>query len=109
MRGLTSKKPLEEMPSSYEKIQLEMACHGLEHENYINILSSKINVLGGMNFISVDNINKANANRTDNFNNFIETCYPYIKLNKPKQKKKQKTMEDLIDEYKKIFPSANKK
>ena len=108
MRGLIAKRPLEDMPSSYEKIQLEIACNGIEHENYINILTSKINVLGGMNFISVENINKANANRTENFNNFIETCYPYIKLNKPKEKK-TRSMDELIEEYKKIFPTANKK
>jgi hypothetical protein len=104
LRGLTgSSKSVEDMPLLYEKIRLEMARGGFEHENYMEILKTKINVLGGMNFISPENINKANSNRTENFNKFIESCYPYIKLAKP-EAKKMKTNEELIEEYKKMFP-----
>jgi hypothetical protein len=99
-------KSSDEMPVLYEKVRLEMARSGLDHENYMAILKAKISVLGGMNFISPENINKANSNRTENFNKFIESCYPYIELKKPEQKK-NKTTEELINEYKKMFPIAN--
>lgn len=108
MRGLTSKKPEEDMPLLYPSLQLEMACSGLDHENYMDILGKKIHVLGGMSFISAENINKSNANRTENFNSYIESCYPYIKLKKPEEKK-TKTTDQLIEEYKKMFPLANNK
>jgi len=103
LRGLTGNKSADDMPSLYERVRLEMARGGLEHENYMEILTTKISVLGGMNFISPENINKANSNRTENFNKFIESCYPYIKLIKP-ESKKMKTNDELIEEYKKMFP-----
>lgn len=64
-------------------------------------------VLGGMNFISADNINKANSNRTDNFNNFIEDCYPYIEMETKKPDKEEgASLESMIADYKRIFAAA---
>jgi hypothetical protein len=93
------------MPLGYEKARLEIACSGLEHENVANIYAAKINVLGGMNFISVDNINKANTNRGDHYKSFIKAAYPYIKLDDDSKKKKPEntSYDDLIDAYKEIF------
>ena len=48
------------MPDGYEELRLEMACLGMSHENNSDIYRAKIEALGGMNYISPDNINKAN-------------------------------------------------
>lgn len=74
----------------------------MDHENVVTILQSKINVLGGMNYISVDNINKANKNRSENFTRFISLSYPYIKLDKEKESSSG-GLDKLVKDYYKIF------
>ena len=92
------------MPQAYESVRMEIACLGIDHENIIDIYRSKINVLGGMNFVSVDNINKSNKNRNDNFRNYISDCYPYIDIpKKDPEPKGDNAIESLIEDYKRIF------
>jgi hypothetical protein len=103
LRGLTALgQTIWDMPVGYDKLRLKMATQGVDHENVINILQSKINVLGGMNYISVDNINKANKNRSDNFSRFISLSYPYIKIDKEKESSGG-GLDKLIKDYYKIF------
>jgi hypothetical protein len=93
------------MPSNYEETRIHIACSGMDHENTAQILTNKIRVLGGLNYISVDNINKTNQSRIDNFNSFIEITYPYIKINK---EQKKTGIDSLIAQYKEMFPEMPK-
>ena len=93
------------MPSNYEDIRIHIACSGMDHENTADILTNKIRVLGGLNYISVENINKTNQSRIDNFNSFIEGAYPYIKINK---EQKKTGVDSLIAQYKEMFPEMPK-
>ncbi len=109
MRGLTALgQTVWDMPVGYDKLRLKMAEQGMDHENMVQILQSKINVLGGMNYISVDNINKANKNRSDNFTRFISLGYPYIKIDKDKESSSG-GLDKLVKDYYKIFgkPKSN--
>jgi len=90
------------MPDGYEELRLEMACLGMSHENNSDIYRAKIEALGGMNYISPDNINKANSNRSDNLIEFIKDSYPYIKVEEQK-KSGESSAEDLIAAYKAIM------
>ena len=76
----------------------------MEHENTSDILRNKISVLGGLNYISVENINKTNKNRIDNFNSFIELAYPYIKL---KKEDKKSGIDSLVAQYREMFPDTD--
>jgi len=80
---------------------MEISCAGMSHENNSDILRNKIGVLGGLNYISVENINKTNKSRIENFDKFIELAYPYIKLNK---ETKKSGIDSLIEQYKQMFP-----
>jgi hypothetical protein len=94
------------MPSNYEGIRIHIACSGIDHENTTDILRNKIRVLGGFNYISAENINKTNQSRVDNFNSFIESAYPYIKV---KKEDKKTGLDSLIAQYKEMFPDALQK
>ena len=108
MRGLTALGKTEwDMPVGYDRLRLKMSMQGLDHENMVNILENKINVLGGMNYISVDNINKANKNRADSFNRFIAVSYPYVKVAKDGESEKGGGLDKLIKDYYKIFGKPN--
>lgn len=92
------------MPEGYVMLRTEIACLGVEHENRIDIFRNKMVVLGGMNYVSVENINKANSNRSELFSSYIEACYPYIQVSKDKKKADDSgSIESLINEYKRIF------
>jgi len=93
------------MPSTYEGIRIHVACSGIEHENTTDILRNKIKVLGGLNYISAENINKTNQTRVDNFNSFIESAYPYIQI---KKEDKKTGIDSLIAQYKEMFPDMQK-
>lgn len=77
----------------------------MDHENTADILTNKIRVLGGFNYISAENINKTNQSRVDNFNSFIESAYPYIKI---KKEEKKTGIDSLIAQYKEMFPEMPK-
>jgi hypothetical protein len=96
------------MPVGYDKLRLRMATQGMDHENTVNILENKIRVLGGMNYISVDNINKANRNRSENFNKFISSGYPYIKTKTEEEGTGSNGLDSLVKEYYKIFGKPEK-
>jgi hypothetical protein len=103
LRGLTALGKTDwDMPIGYDRLRIRMATQGMDHENTINILENKIKVLGGMNYISVDNINKANKNRSDNFNKFISASYPYIK-SKADEGSAATGLDKLVQDYYKIF------
>lgn len=109
MRGLTALGKTDwDMPVGYDKLRLRMACQGMDHENTVNILENKIKVLGGMNYISVDNINKANRNRSENFNKFISASYPYIKTKTEEEGTGNNGIDKLIKDYYKIFGKPKK-
>lgn len=109
MRGLTALGKTDwDMPVGYDKLRLRMATQGMDHENTVNILENKIKVLGGMNYISVDNINKANKNRSENFNKFISSSYPYIKTKTEEGGTGNGGIDKLIKDYYKIFGKPNK-
>jgi hypothetical protein len=91
------------MPINYEGIRMHIACSGMEHENTTDILRNKIRVLGGFNYISAENINKTNQNRVDNFNSFIESAYPYIKI---KKEDKKTGIDSLVAQYREMFPDT---
>jgi hypothetical protein len=109
LRGLTALGKTDwDMPVGYDKLRLRMASQGMDHENTINMLENKIRVLGGMNYISVDNINKANKNRSDNFNKFISSSYPYIKTKTEDEGSANNGLDKLIKDYYKIFGKPQK-
>lgn len=93
------------MPSNYEGIRIHIACSGIDQENTTDILRNKIKVLGGLNYISAENINKTNQSRVDNFNTFIESAYPYIKI---KKEDKKTGIDSLIAQYREMFPDMQK-
>lgn len=104
MRGLTALGKTDwDMPIGYDRLRLRMSIDGIDHENVVNILENKIKVLGGLNYISVDNINKANKNRSENFSKFISASYPYIKTNKNNESGGDSGVDKLIKDYYKIF------
>lgn len=95
------------MPIGYENLRLEMSVSGMEQENEMEIMKTKVVNLGGIHFTSADNINQANKNRIDNFINFIKVSYPYIQVEEPEEKKTT-TTEDLINAYKTFAQQSQK-
>ena len=86
------------MPDGYEDMRLHLATSGIAHENLADIYRTKVAVLGGMNYISADNVNKANTRRSDNLMEFIKDTYPYIRV-------APSTTEDMIEAYHQLFGS----
>ena len=93
------------MPDGYEDMRLHLATSGIAHENLADIYRTKVAVVGGMNYISADNVNKANTRRSDNLMEFIKDTYPYIKVQEDEPTSAPSTTEDMIEAYHQLFGS----
>lgn len=82
-----------------------MIINGLEHENSKDLSRSRIIAYGGLQYVSVDNLNKANKTRVDNFNNFMSIGFPYVEMESEKQD--DTNVDDFIQEYQRLFGNKN--
>ena len=93
------------MPAGYAKIRTEIKLFGMSILDKRDMVSKKIQTYSGLQNISVENINKNNQLRFDTFDEYIELGYPHLH-EKKKPKKTTGTVDDLVEEFKRLFPDT---
>jgi hypothetical protein len=95
------------MPAGYFDLRTELKIYAMELKNKRDCLDKKIATYSGFQQSSVENINKRNNERVEVFNQYIDLIYPDLKRKKEEVKKPSGTVEDLIEEYKRLFPQQS--
>ena len=103
VEGVFDTIPIEDMPAEYPRIRNKIKLLGMSIRDHKDMIRQKMMVYSGIQNISVENINKNNNIRFDLYKEFIRAGFPYIQIEEEKQPQ-QGTIEDLVAEYKRIFP-----
>jgi hypothetical protein len=108
VEGIFDTVPLEDMPAGYHELRVFAKLQGMGRLQQLDIIRQKIQTYAGIQNISVENINKNNSIRYDLYRDYLKAIYPYHRFEEEK-KKKEGTIEDMIEEYKKIFGESKNK
>ena len=98
--------PIDEMPAGYPEIRTKIKLLGMSIKDYKEMVKQKAQVYSGLQNVSVENINKNNNIRFELYKEFLKAGFPYIIIEEDKTPQ-QGGIEDLISEYKRIFPQNN--
>ena len=99
--------PIEDMPAGYPEIRNKVKLLGMSIRDHKEMISKKMQVYSGIQNISVEHINANNHKRFELYKEFIKAGFPYIKIEEDEKAPQQGTLEDLVSEYKRIFPQNN--
>jgi hypothetical protein len=103
--GVFDSVPLEDMPSGYMQLRNELKLAAMELRCQQDIISKKIITYGGLEYLSAENVNKTNKERVDLFKQYLKRSYPTVEVDEIA--KPSGTVEDLVAEYKRLFPQQS--
>jgi len=104
VEGVFDTLPIEDMPAGYTELRTNIKLLGMSIRERKEIIKQKMEVYSGIQNVSIDNINKNNQIRFELYREFLKMGFPYMKIETTKIESNKGTVEDLVAEYKRIFP-----